>query len=74
MVVLKNIRKTSDSISADYYPEGKEPSGFMKMQILDGEVVEHENTSSFAAPHVKYELERLAKLESPPTEKTVLWY
>lgn len=74
MVILKNIRKTNSCISADYYPEGKEPSGFMKIQILDGEVVEHENASSFAAPHVKYELERLAKLEFPPTEKTVLWY
>ena len=64
----------NNSISADYYPEGKEPSGFMKMQIVNGEVVEHENASSFAAPHVRYELERLAKLENPPVEKTVLWY
>ena len=26
MVTLKNIKKVSDSISADYYPEGKEPA------------------------------------------------
>ena len=42
MVILKNIKKTENSISADYYPEGKEPKGFMKMRILDEEVVEHE--------------------------------
>ena len=33
MVILKNIKKVSDSISANYYPEGKEPAGFMKIRI-----------------------------------------
>ena len=37
MVILKNIKKTNDAISADYYPEGKEPKGFMKMK--DGKCV-----------------------------------
>ncbi len=74
MVILKNIKKSRNDISADYYPEGKEPRGFMKMSLEDGEIIEHDNTSSFAAPHVKYELRRLAKLSSPPKEKTVLWY
>ena len=50
MVTLKNIKKVSDSISADYYPEGKEPAGFMEIRIPDGEIVEHENASMFAAP------------------------
>lgn len=72
MVILKNIKKTNNMISADYYPEGKEPKGFMRIE--DGKVVEHENASSFAAPHVRNELKRLAKRENPPTEKTVLWY
>ena len=40
MVILKNIKKVSDSISANYYPEGKEPAGFMKIRIPDGEIVE----------------------------------
>ena len=53
MVILKNIKKTNDAISADYYPEGKEPKGFMKMK--DGKIVEHNNTSSFAAAHVRRE-------------------
>ena len=74
MVILKNIKKTENSISADYYPEGKEPKGFMKMRISDEEVVEHEMTCMFSAPHVKYELRRLAKLDNPPKEKRVLWY
>ena len=72
MVILKNIKKTNNMISADYYPEGKEPKGFMRIE--DGKVTEHENASSFAAPHVRNELKRLAKMENPSTEKTVLWY
>lgn len=74
MVILKNIKKTSADISADYYPEGKEPKGFMRMRLVDEEVIEHENTSVFAAPHVRYELIRLAKMDNPPAQKTVLWY
>ena len=54
-------------ISADYYPEGKEPKGFMRIE--DGKVIEHENASSFAAPHVRNELKRLARMDNPPVEK-----
>ena len=72
MVILKNIKKTNNMISADYYQEGKRQKGFMRIEY--GKVTEHENASSFAAPHVRNELRRLAKMENPPTEKTVLWY
>ena len=72
MVILKNIKKTNNMISADYYLEGKEPKGFMRIE--DGKVIEHENASSFAAPHVRNELKRLARMDNPPVEKTVLWY
>ena len=75
MVVLKNIRKTESRISADYYPEGKEPRGFMSIRLSDGEIIEHKDADSFMAPaNVLLELERLAKVENPPEEKTVLWY
>lgn len=74
MIVLKNIRKTTDSISADYYPEGKSPKGFMRVSLADGAVMEHQNACSISAPHVLYELRRLANRESLPTEKTILWY
>ena len=62
MTVLKNIQKTIDSISADYYPEGENPKGFMKIRLSDGEIIEHENVSSLSAPHVLFELRRLSKL------------
>lgn len=74
MVILKNIMKTRDSISADYYPEGKNKGGYMKLSLTDGEIINHENADEFSAAHVLYELRRLAKMENPPAEKTVLWY
>ena len=74
MVILKNIKKTNDSISADYYPEGKEPKGFITIQNPDGTVIEHKNASMFAAPHVKRELKRMTKMDNPPKEKTLIWY
>lgn len=67
MVILKNIKKTNNMISADYYPEGKEPKGFMRIE--DGKVIEHENASSFAAPHVRNELKRLARMDNPTSRK-----
>lgn len=35
MVILKNIKKINNTISAEYYPEGKEPKGFMKISLID---------------------------------------
>lgn len=74
MVTLKNITKTEDSIFADYYPEGRDIRGFMKIRLADEEIIEHQNVSSFAAAHVRRELIRLAKRENLPKEKILLWY
>lgn len=74
MVILKDIEKTDEYISAKYYPEGKGKNGFMKIRLTDEEVIEHENVNTFAAVHVRYELRRLAKMTNSPSEKTVLWY
>ena len=73
MIILKNINKTDVDISADYYIEGREPKGFMRLRLADSKVVEHEN-AGYGSIHVKYELKRLAAMDNPPTEKTVLWY
>ena len=73
MVILKNIRKTAKAISADYYIEGREQKGLMKISISDGEILEHKS-AGYGAAHVKYELRRLAKLENLPEEKMVFWY
>lgn len=77
MVVLKNITKTKDSISANYYPEGDmNKEGFMKMSIPDKKIIEHKKAveCSTAPVHAMYELRRMADRENPPKEITVLWY
>ena len=68
MVILKNIKKTKTDISANYYIEGREPKGFMKMRISDEEIIVH-NSVGYGSSHVKYELERLAKLDKLPAKK-----
>lgn len=73
MVILKNINRTDIDISADYYIEGREPKGFMRLRIADGEIIEHQNTG-YGSSHVRRELERLARTDNPPVEKIVLWY
>lgn len=73
MVVLKNISRTDVDISADYYIEGQEPKGFMRLRLTDGEIVAHEN-AGYGSSHVRNELKRLAKTDNLPTEKKVLWY
>ncbi len=74
MVILKKIQKTGNSISADYYPDGEDVKGFMKISIEDGTILEYHNASPFSAPHVLRELKRLARSEHPPKERRVLWY
>lgn len=73
MVVLKNISRTDVDISANYYIEGREPKGFMRLRLTDGEIVAHEN-AGYGSSHVRNELKRLAKMDNLPTEKKVLWY
>ena len=42
MVILKNIIKTKNSVSANYYPEGNmNEEGFMKMSIPDKKIIAH---------------------------------
>lgn len=75
MVDLKNIKKVNNSISADYYPEGKiSEKGFMSISLQNGKILEHRKVGCMAAGHVLYELRRLATLSNPPSETTVLWY
>lgn len=74
MVILKNIVRTKNDISAEYYPEGKKPKGFMRIRLSDNEVMEHERSGAMAPSHVKRELIRLSKIDNLPNEKTVIWY
>ena len=78
MIVLKNIKKTSKTIEADYYCEGCGEKGYVKISLETEDYIEirfapgRENSS--APAHALYELLRLAKLDVMPEEKTVIWY
>lgn len=83
MMVLKNIKMNDKFIECDYFPEGNEPSGFMRLKISDGEIDSHikpeGKKTSYGSSHVRDELERLAEkyaanIESLPSKKTVMWY
>ena len=48
----------------------------MEMRLSDKKIIRHEKTEGivYGLSHVQYELERLAKLDNPPSEKKVIWY
>ncbi len=78
MVILRNIKRTDTTMEADFYVEGEEPKGYVKISLPDGEYLEvipsPKYTHSTAPSHAKYELLRLAKREKLPEEKKVFWY
>ena len=59
-------------------PENEPEFGHIKIDFTSGEIVFLQKAPSYTyfgdARHAWYELMRLAKLEEPPKEKTVLWY
>ena len=73
MVTLKNIKKTKDDISADYYIESNSAKGFIRINMSDGKVMELKNIG-YGYSHAIREIERLATIDNPPTETTVYWY
>ena len=73
----------NEFIECDYYPEGNEPSGFMRVRISDGEEDYHVRPNGericYGTSHVRRELERLASkyasnLTALPSKSTVMWY
>ena len=78
MVVLRNIKRTDTTMEADFYPEGVGARGYVKISLPDGEYLKvipsPEYPHSSDPAHARYELLRLAELETLPEEKTVFWY
>ena len=79
MVILKNMTKTKDNISANYYPEGNmNEEGFMKMSILDKKIIAHKKAVEYstAPAHVMYALRDIVDVDKDdfPEEIAVLWY
>ena len=79
MVILKNIIKTKNSVSANYYPEGNmNEDGFMEMSIPDKKIIAHKKAVEYstAPAHVMYALRDIVDVDKDdfPEEIAVLWY
>lgn len=74
MVRLKNIKKTNEYITAEYFPEDGEKRGYMKVRCSDGEIIEHINAGMCSAAHVRRQLYEFASRNDVPSEYTVMWY
>lgn len=76
MVVLKNIVKNKDTISCDYYPEGKEPAGHIVVDISSGNIISHDEAyiTFWYVPHTVKRLNKLAKEIVVPENDLIMWY
>lgn len=74
MVTLRNIKRTNDYISADYYPEEADEVGYMRMSLATHKVVEHRRVGCMSPAHVKHALDRISKMETVPDVHTEIWY
>ena len=78
MLVLRNIKREGNIISADYYPEGEPEFGHIEIDSVSGEIVLLRRAKGYEystdGTHARKELMRLANLEELPEERTVLWY
>ncbi len=79
MLRLTNISKSDGFISANYYPEGKEPFGFVKISIENCEIVESAVTPydypfNIYLSHAIKALERYRDSDNVPSNELVMWY
>lgn len=79
MLKLKNIRRTSEFIEADYFPESENERGYIKLDINSLTVIESKKTSfddvvATYLTHARQALKILSKNATLPDEKTVMWY
>lgn len=79
MLRLRNIKKSNGVISASYEPEASGKIGMIKIDISTGKVIENELSDfdkdfPWHFSHAVTALRNLAKEESVPDEKLVMWY
>ena len=78
MITLKKIKREGNIISADYYIEDDSGRGYVEVDFTTEKIIflqappGWENYS--CASHAKRELLRIAKSDTIPEERTVLWY
>lgn len=78
MITLRNIKRTEQTIEADFYPEDSKEAGHMVFDLLTGEVrkcsVPEEYRGLTYASHAKRALKDLAKEKTLEETYTIFWY
>lgn len=81
MVRLVNIERDSYAIWCDYYPEGKDEHGFIKVDMIREEIIQriaspNENGTSISvyAHHAMMRLIDLKDAITLPKSATAIWY
>ena len=81
MVRLEKIKKNDGEIEAAFFPENSKQAGFIKVDILHGEIVERVDALGYEGEkgrayfhHAKKRLLELAQKEPIPEKNTVMWY
>ena len=78
MLVLREIKKENENISARYYPENGSESGYICISLNGGGTIKHTPAKGYeystCFSHAKKELLRLSSKKVLPTEKTIIWY
>lgn len=81
MVKLANIGRSANAIWCDYYPEGKEVHGHIKVDMNNEEIIqldaapnENNNSTSMYAHHAMMRLIELKNVEKLPNYTSAIWY
>lgn len=77
MLRLKNIKIEKEIAEADFYPEGKEFFGHIKVDLSTNEIISCDQISGYGdsySGHAKQRLVRMAKEKDHREECVVMWY
>jgi len=79
MIKLKNIKRTENIISCDYYPEGSNLRGYVSVNVENGGYVslcysEYEHGKKTYAGKTRNKLLELAEKKDLPEEYVSMWY
>lgn len=75
MVILRNIRKNDKTISCNYYHEDESESFEMVYDYRSGTLLKATDPSEGGYTyHARRKLERLSRMDNPPSSAREMWY
>lgn len=79
MLKLRNLRKSENTIEADFYPEDSKQAGHVVVDLKTEEITDYTAPEGYEkyrwyATHARQTLMELAEQDSLPEEYLVMWY